>query len=63
MRAHRRSSLGFPLPVEVFMDFFEAFVGDVRVNLGSGDRRVTEHSLNGPNIRSIDEKISGEAVA
>ena len=39
------------------MDFFETLVGDVGIDLGGGDRSVTEHGLDRTDIGSISEEI------
>ncbi len=45
------------------MDFFQLFVGDVGIDLGSGDRGVAKHRLDASNIGAISEQIGGKAVA
>ena len=40
------------------MNFFEALVGNVSVNLCCGDVGVAEHSLHGANVGAIREQIS-----
>ena len=44
------------------MDFFELSVGNMSVNLGGGDRRVTEHCLNRTDIGAISQEIGGIAM-
>ncbi len=44
------------------MDFLEAFIGDVCVDLCGGDGRMSEHGLHRTDIGSIDEKVSSKAM-
>lgn len=44
------------------MDFFEAFVCDVGVDLGGSDGRVTEHSLDTSDISTIHEEVGSKTV-
>ncbi|KKW28919.1 MAG: hypothetical protein UY71_C0007G0003 [Parcubacteria group bacterium GW2011_GWB1_52_7] len=44
------------------MDFAQAFVGNVRINLGGGDVRVSQQGLYRTNIRAVSQKISGKPV-
>ena len=53
----------FPLGVEGFVDFFEAFVGDVGVDLRGRDGGVPEHRLDAPDIGAVDEEVGRETVA
>lgn len=53
----------FSFRMEAIVDFFEVGVGDVSVDLSSGDVGMTEHGLDGANVGAIHEKVSGEAVA
>ena len=50
-------SLLFSFGVKGLMDFFETLVGDVGIDLGGGDRSVTEHGLDRTDIGSISEEI------
>lgn len=45
------------------MDFFETLIGDVGVDLGSGDGSVTEHGLDASDVSSIREEIRCETMA
>ena len=44
------------------VDFFEPFVGDMGIDLGGGDRGVTEHGLDGADIGAIHEEVSSKGV-
>ncbi len=41
--------------VEFVMHFFEMLVGDVGVDLGSGDVGVAEHGLDGTDVGAVHE--------
>ena len=45
------------------VNFFQVFVGDVGIDLSGGDGSVTQHGLHAADIRSVYQKIGGEAVA
>lgn len=45
------------------MDFLQVLVGDVGIDLGGGDRGMTEHGLDRANVGSIYEQICCKAVA
>lgn len=53
----------FGFGVELFVDFFEVLVGNVGVNLGSGDVGVSEHGLDGADVGAVHEEVGGEAMA
>ena len=55
--------VGAGFGVETVVDFFEVGVGDVGVNLGSGDVGMAEHGLDRTQVGAIHEKVSSEAVA
>ncbi len=44
------------------MSFFQVFIGDMGVDLGSGDGGVSEHSLDGSYVRTVLEEVGSEAV-
>jgi hypothetical protein len=44
------------------MYFLEMLIGDMGVDLGGGDRGVSEHRLDAPDIRSIGEEIGSKGV-
>lgn len=46
--------------VERLMHLAELLVGEVRIDLRGGDRRVPEECLHAPQIRSVDEQIRGK---
>jgi len=48
--------------VEFLVDLAKAFVGNVRINLGGGDVRVSQQGLHRTNIRAVSQKISGKPV-
>lgn len=48
--------------MEGFVDFFEAFVSDVGVDLRRGDGCVTEHRLDTADVGAILEEVGGKAV-
>lgn len=39
------------------VDFFEAFVRDVGIDLSGGDRSMTEHGLDRTDVGTISEEI------
>src|ERR1700686_2380314 len=45
-----------------FVNLLQPLVDDVGVNLGSGNVGVAEHELDGPEVRSALEQMSGKAV-
>ena len=45
------------------VDFFQAGDVDVSVDLGGGHVDVAEHFLNGAEIGTAGEQVSGETVA
>ena len=45
------------------MDFTEVGVGNVGVDLGGADVRVTEEGLDGAKVGAINKKVGGERVA
>ena len=49
--------------MELFVDFFERSVGDVGVDLGSGDGGVTKEGLNRAQVSAVTEQISRERMA
>lgn len=54
--------VSFGVGVEFFVDFFEVGVGDVGVDLGGADVGVAEHGLDGAEVSTVHEEVSGEAV-
>ncbi len=55
--------VGAGFGVETVVDFFEVGVGDMGVNLGSGDVGMAEHSLDRSQIGAIHEEVGGETMA
>lgn len=49
--------------MKLFMDFPEASIREVSINLGGSDRGVTEHLLDGADVGAIDEEFGGEGVS
>ena len=45
------------------VDFFQASVLDVSIDLGGGNTGVAEHSLYGSQIRAVIQEVSGERMA
>ena len=45
------------------MYFLEVRVGDMGVDLGSGDIGVSKHGLNGADVGAIHQEIGGEAMS
>lgn len=45
------------------MNFFQSFIGNVGIDLSSGDRGVAEHRLNRTDIGAVHEEIGRETVA
>lgn len=45
------------------VDFFEVLVGDVGVDLGGGDRRVSQQGLDRTDVGAVGQEVGGEAVA
>ncbi len=56
-------SLLFSFSMKVFMDFFQAFVGDMGVDLCGSDRGMAEHRLDAADVGAVDQKIGREGVA
>ena len=45
------------------MHFFELLVGDVSIDLGSGNGRMAEHRLDASDVGAVGKEISREAMA
>ena len=45
------------------MHFAQFFIGQMRVNLGSGNIGMAKEFLHRPQIRAVHQKIRGKAVA
>lgn len=53
----------FSFGVEFLVNFFEVGVGDVGIDLGSGDVGVAEHGLDGAEIGAIHKEVGGKTMA
>ena len=45
------------------VDFFEAGLLDMGVDLGGGDAGMAQHGLDGPQIRAMVQQVGGEGMA
>lgn len=56
------TGVSFFLAVKFFVDVLELLVGDVGVNLGGGDGRMSKHGLHAADIGAISQKIGRKTM-
>lgn len=48
--------------MEFFVDFLESWIGYVRVNLGRGNRRMSQKLLDGADVGTVGKQRGSEGV-